>query len=188
MPDTFPKQRSTNVPGVHWCVEPKSGEVVQLVTVMPDGLIVAWGTCVSCNNAASRCICTGGILNPGSVEWIYIRTLMQQDGVDVQGQITKDHHEVTARGLHWYRAKPTGGQSTFRMPEHRAKPAKPSAATSAPPAKAAPAPAKRSLKRKADVEKNYDNEASTKAAAATERLTRKLLGGDKPKRRLSRKV
>lgn len=51
-------------------VASKSKEVAALVTVMPDGLHVAWDTCGKCHDHVSQCSCSTGIYHPSSVGWI----------------------------------------------------------------------------------------------------------------------
>src|SRR5687767_11623028 len=66
-----------NVPGAKVIAE--NGQFKQMTTVMPDGLEVAWASCGRCSMHVTVCSCQNGILNPSSVEWIYVKELIAKE-------------------------------------------------------------------------------------------------------------
>jgi hypothetical protein len=178
MPEEFPKFHPYNVPETYWCVNPKTSEVEQLVTVMPDGVKIGWGTCAICTNEASRCICPQGVLGNRANEWIYIHALARFEGDRLETPTSVDSMSVTSRALHWYAPKAKGSGS-FTLPPPR-KPAQP-----------APAPEKRTLSRSKPVEfdqSKTDEAATDMAKSLTRSLNRSLKKSEpKPKRTLKRK-
>lgn len=189
MPGPFPRPHDKMVPQTFWQIVKAENKVEQLVTVMPDGLRVAWGGCHLCHNDASRCICKVGFVHPRSIEHIYITQMMKKDGVEMQhnGTVNVFHPEYQQRGLLHYVGKETGNVSTGGTVIRPTKiTTQPRRSLRSKPA----APEKRSLTRgkpAADLERNYDTEAGSKADALTKELTRKLGQSPKPRRTLKRK-
>lgn len=111
MPDGFPVLHDKCLPDSFWRVDPKSNTVRCMVTVLPDGLHAAWGNCSVCLNSDVRCVCKGGLIHPRGMEWIYIRSLLRQDGVSddmlggKSGSVDSNHHEVQHRAVYWYKGK-----------------------------------------------------------------------------------
>lgn len=183
MPSGFPRLHTGTVPETYWVVNPKTSEVEQLLTVMPDGVRIGWGSCVVCTNFASRCICTQGILNSRANEWIYIHALAKFEGERLDVPTAVDSLAVTSRALHWYRPKQKTG-STFTLPPPR----KPVQATPA----LSPAPARTLSRKPAPTFEGAktDEAANDMAKSLTRTVTRSLKKSEPtpaPKRTLKRK-
>jgi hypothetical protein len=144
MPDGYPKMHKQSVPGAHFLIDPKTNKITGMITKMPDGVWLAWGACMFCKSFVSQCDCAGGILNPASVEWIYIRTMITQNGDEIpdHGPVSIDSQPVRKYGRWWYRAKERGitfprqpslrpngavrGKHLVRRPGHQGTAARPS--------------------------------------------------------------
>ena len=53
---------------------------IQCLTVMPDGLYVAWTTCGSCATQVNVCKCPGGFVAVRSIEYIHDQTVAKLAG------------------------------------------------------------------------------------------------------------
>lgn len=107
-PSYFPKIDPKCVPGTYFRMD---GDVLNsLVTVMPDGVHVAWTSCGRCLGTPKSCVCKSGMVHSRGIEWIYIRTLLWRDGiVATHGQtFASDSHDVASRGRYWYVKKERG--------------------------------------------------------------------------------
>lgn len=115
-PQGYPAFSPKCLPGTYFRMD---GDVLNgLVTVMPDGVHVAWVTCGRCLGTPKSCICKDGMIHTRGLEWIYIRTLLWKDGVvSTHGErYSSDHAEVQNRALFWYAKKKERGISTASHP------------------------------------------------------------------------
>lgn len=127
MPPMFPKLNPIVPDNTVWRMNTLTGKTNALVTVMPDGVNVAWASCAICMNHVDRCICKNGIVMPKSIEWIYIRSKMSMDGIPTEGRSNAQASDVTARALYWYKTKESGrtfsSSSAARTPVQTRTPA-----------------------------------------------------------------
>lgn len=66
----YPKISSNVLEGTYYRVTEATGKVRAMVTVMPDGGLVAWDTCAVCHSYFLQCKCATGVYHPRSVAWI----------------------------------------------------------------------------------------------------------------------
>ena len=66
----YPKVASNVLEETYYRVTEATGKVRAMVTVMPDGGLVAWDTCSLCHGYFLHCRCSTGIYHPRSVAWI----------------------------------------------------------------------------------------------------------------------
>ena len=84
----FPMPQDNIVEGTYYRVERAKPNVVRcMVTVMPDGLLVAWESCSKCKRHVQQCKCKDGFYHPASIGWI---------------RATYDHPEWPARRIEDY--------------------------------------------------------------------------------------
>lgn len=107
MPDTFPRPHRLIAPNTFWRVDPAKPEAICAVTILLDGVHVAWAECGVCINTLSRCVCKNGWLHNRGVEWLYIRARMRVEGsaLGSEPNIDSTNWEVTSRGLYWYQGR-----------------------------------------------------------------------------------
>lgn len=66
----FPTVVKSGREGLHYRFVPKTKEVECMVTVMPDGVRLAWDICGACARYFTICICMAGVTPPGQVGWM----------------------------------------------------------------------------------------------------------------------
>jgi hypothetical protein len=67
----FPTAQDNILAGTYYRVEEsKPDTLVSMVTIMPDGLYVAWASCAKCRQHVRYCECRTGFYHPASVGWI----------------------------------------------------------------------------------------------------------------------
>lgn len=185
MPDTYPKLHPAVPEGTVWRMNTLTGVTNALVTVMPDGVNVAWASCAICMNHVDRCICKNGIMMTKGIEWIYIRALMNMDGHPTEGHANAQSSEVTSRALYWYKGKETGrtfsGAGTVIKPRQVSTSTKPATK----PAETRSAPSKRLAKKvqhtpEPDINlSKLNKDAAKRSDDLTAEVTKALGGGKK---------
>lgn len=66
----WPKVARNIIANTYYRVTKETDKVRCLVTIMPDGLKVAWDTCAKCHDHITLCVCRSGIYQPASVGYI----------------------------------------------------------------------------------------------------------------------
>lgn len=67
----FPKAQDNILANTYYRVqESKPDTLVSMVTIMPDGLYVAWDSCAKCRQRVRFCECKTGFYHPASIGWI----------------------------------------------------------------------------------------------------------------------
>jgi hypothetical protein len=107
MPEVFPRTHQKLLPHTVFRIDKETGKCVGMLTVMPDGVNVAWDMCGGCSQHVSMCTCRGGVVQGKGVEHIYITSLARQEGVDLGHPTDVTQHEFTKRGVYWYAPKTT---------------------------------------------------------------------------------
>lgn len=70
-PKAFPKAQDNVLPDTYYRVNESDPELLRaMVTIMPDGLYVAWDTCGKCKEVLEFCRCQTGFYHPQSIGWI----------------------------------------------------------------------------------------------------------------------
>lgn len=79
---------------------PETKIVESMVTVMPDGLSVAWWLCRICKQDVKYCKCARGVSVCRSIEWIYDKTVAHMAGqewdinhLNYSGSLTRAYRE-----------------------------------------------------------------------------------------------
>lgn len=67
--DGWPQLQDGVLPQTYYRVT-DGGELVCMVTVMPDGLRAAWASCAKCHDHFLLCKCRSGIYHPPSIGWM----------------------------------------------------------------------------------------------------------------------
>ena len=67
---SYPKASDRMIENTFFKVSNSTGEVVHMVTVMPDGLRVAWGECGKCKDRITRCQCRNGFYHSAGIAFI----------------------------------------------------------------------------------------------------------------------
>lgn len=68
--DHYPAVASNILPNTYYRVVEDEDRVRAMVTIMPDGLNVAWDTCARCYQHIVRCSCKAGVYHSRSIAWI----------------------------------------------------------------------------------------------------------------------
>lgn len=114
-PKGYPKLDPRIVPGTKFRVTPDD-ELDSLVTVMPDGVHVAWTTCTKCLQWFTSCDCRAGVLHTQGIEWIYVRSMIAKEGTYSSGdRINVDSLDVRKHGLYFYAPKAERGLAVSHM-------------------------------------------------------------------------
>jgi len=66
----YPLVQSNVLPNTYYRVVKDEDRVRTMVTVMPDGLMVAWDSCAKCHRHHTQCECKTGIYHSASIGWI----------------------------------------------------------------------------------------------------------------------
>ena len=66
----WPKVQPGILANTYYRINTDSGELRCMVTVMPDGLRVAWDSCGKCHDTVKRCRCRSGIYHGRDIGWI----------------------------------------------------------------------------------------------------------------------
>ena len=81
----FPVAQENVLPNTYYRVQKSAPNRVRaMVTIMPDGLHVAWTSCSKCKNPVQQCSCATGFYHPASIGWI---------------RATYDHHDWPERSI-----------------------------------------------------------------------------------------
>jgi hypothetical protein len=67
--DGWPRLQDGVLPQTYYRVN-DAGELVSMVTVMPDGLRAAWASCAKCHDHFLLCQCRSGLYHPSSIGWM----------------------------------------------------------------------------------------------------------------------
>lgn len=67
--DGWPRLQDGVLPQTYFRVT-DAGELVCMVTVMPDGLRAAWASCAKCHDHFLLCKCRSGLYHPSSIGWM----------------------------------------------------------------------------------------------------------------------
>lgn len=173
-PDFTPIRKDMLIPGTYWRIDPATKTIRCLVTIMPDGVYVAWWSCRACSANFSQCRCRYGITPPRSIEYIYDQTnaLRAGDEWSIHHPHYKGSFTMALRpssGPVWVPAPakaPTPVRSAVVAPE---RPRKPLVRRKV----EAPAP-------DLNVTANYDAEAAGRADDLTKQLHQRLTRRQKP--------
>lgn len=114
MPKEFPVVHPKLAPNTVFRINKETGKCHGMVTVMPDGVNVAWDVCGGCNQHVSICTCRNGIIHGKGVEHIYISSLARSDGVDLGHPIDVTQHEFTQRAIYHYAQRQSKAPSWSR--------------------------------------------------------------------------
>lgn len=124
MPRSYPRPHKSVPPNTFWRVNVKDHEKgLCLVTIMPDGVNLAWNECALCHNTARRCVCEPGFLSSRGIEYIYIRTLASSEGENFDTPVDVTQYGVTSRALHWYLPKRGQQQPVGHVIRTKSRPA-----------------------------------------------------------------
>lgn len=66
----YPKVQTNVLPNTYYRVVKDEDRVRSMVTVMPDGLRVAWDSCAKCYGHITLCACKDGMYHSRSIGWI----------------------------------------------------------------------------------------------------------------------
>jgi hypothetical protein len=70
-PKGFPKLQANALRNTYYRVNVDTPTRLRaMVTIMPDGLYVAWDSCGKCRNRVASCTCTTGLYHCSSIGWI----------------------------------------------------------------------------------------------------------------------